>query len=239
MIAGVIAGGRPVLPVAVDTDPYFSSVELLLHGNGADGSTVFVDSSGSPKTVAPSGNAKISTAQSRFGGSSILLDGTGDYLTVSPTIDLSVGDFCFEYEVYFTADLTQTPVLTNRGGGTGFWISSGYSSGLLRLVWQQWTDYGKYTASAETVTHTLNTWVPICFERIGDVLTVYSGGVARVTLTTADRPGGGLGVTQIGQDTGAPGPTLNGYLDEIRLTKRTGGRYGGAYSPATSEFPNS
>jgi len=79
----------------------------------------------------------------------------------------------------------------------------------------------------------------ICVERIGDVVTVYSGGVPRATLTTADRPGGGLGVSHIGQDTGAPWPTLNGYIDEIRLTKRTGGRYGGAYSPATSEFHSS
>ena len=44
---------------------------LLLHGDGTNGSTIFTDSSSYPKAVTASGNAQISTAQSRFGGASM------------------------------------------------------------------------------------------------------------------------------------------------------------------------
>jgi hypothetical protein len=45
---------------------------LLLHMEGADGSTTFTDAKGHPFTA--SGTAKISTAQAKFGGSSGLFD---------------------------------------------------------------------------------------------------------------------------------------------------------------------
>ena len=43
-------------------DPDYSNVSLLLHGDGANGSTTLVDSSPSPKTVTAFGDAQISTA---------------------------------------------------------------------------------------------------------------------------------------------------------------------------------
>lgn len=64
-------------------DPTFSNVALLLPLDGANGSTSFTDLSSSPKTVTPSGNAQISTAQSKFGGASLSLDGNGDFLTAT------------------------------------------------------------------------------------------------------------------------------------------------------------
>ena len=83
------------------TDPYFSNVSLLLHGDGTNGSTTIIDSSPLPKTVTAFGNAQISTAQSKFGGSSIAFDGTGDSLTI-PAITFA-GDFTLEAWLYKTA----------------------------------------------------------------------------------------------------------------------------------------
>ncbi|MEL0120796.1 MAG: LamG domain-containing protein, partial [Opitutae bacterium] len=59
-------------------DQYFYSTSLLLKGDGTNGSTTIVDSSPSPKTVTAVGNAQISTAQSKFGGSSIKLSEAGN-----------------------------------------------------------------------------------------------------------------------------------------------------------------
>lgn len=56
-------------------------VVLLLHCNGADASTTFVDNSNSNHTVTANGNAQVDTAQSKFGGASAYFDGTGDYLS--------------------------------------------------------------------------------------------------------------------------------------------------------------
>lgn len=53
---------------------------LLLHFRGEDGSTAVFDSSKGKHTFTLVGNTQIDTAQSKFDGSSLLFDGTGDYL---------------------------------------------------------------------------------------------------------------------------------------------------------------
>jgi YD repeat-containing protein len=76
-----------------------SYTKLMLHMDGANGSTTFTDSSPSPKTVTANGNAQISTAQSKFGGASILFDGSGDYLQIpySSDFDISTGNFTIDF----------------------------------------------------------------------------------------------------------------------------------------------
>ena len=65
------------------------------------------------------GNAKISTGQSKFGGSSLLLDGTGDYLSASQASGFAASDFTVEMFVR-TSDLTQISYLwDNTASGTG------------------------------------------------------------------------------------------------------------------------
>lgn len=62
------------------TDPYAANVSLLLKGDGTNNSTNIVDSSANNLTITRYGDTKISTDQSKFGGSSIYFDGTLDYL---------------------------------------------------------------------------------------------------------------------------------------------------------------
>lgn len=61
------------------SDPSFSDVEYLFHFDGSDGSTTFTDSGPLGKTVTRTGGAEIDTAQSMFGGAS-LLSPNGAYL---------------------------------------------------------------------------------------------------------------------------------------------------------------
>ena len=76
-------------------DPDFDKVSLLLHMDGAYGSTTFNDSSPAAKAVAASGNAKVSAAKSKWGGASLALGGSGDYLSAPAHADFvfGVGDF--------------------------------------------------------------------------------------------------------------------------------------------------
>jgi hypothetical protein len=80
------------------------SVSLLLHMDGANGSTAFIDASGNYAVTAV-GNAAISTAFSKFGGASASFDGSGDYLQIStssnPTpFDFYGQDFTIDFWVY-------------------------------------------------------------------------------------------------------------------------------------------
>lgn len=93
-------GNRAAMDSALVTDPYFANVVLLcLQNDGLDANTAFIDQSSSAKAITAVGNAQWDTAQfpARL-VSSLLLDGTGDYLTLSDSADwtLATGDYTLE-----------------------------------------------------------------------------------------------------------------------------------------------
>ena len=65
---------------AADGDAHFPKVEALLPFDGTNGATSTTDLSDRGHTVTFANTAQISTAQSKFGGSSLLLDGDSDYV---------------------------------------------------------------------------------------------------------------------------------------------------------------
>ena len=84
-------------------DLYFPKTELLLPFGETNGSTSTTDSSDRNNSITYNGNAQKSTAQSKFGGSSLLLDGAGDYLQVANQdyFDFGSNDFTIECWFYF------------------------------------------------------------------------------------------------------------------------------------------
>jgi hypothetical protein len=96
------------------SDKHFSNVVLLVGFEGVDGSTSFVDESPSGHTLTAVGNAQVDTAQSRFGASSGLFDGNGDYISVLDSNDFSfgAGDFTIETRVRF--NVVQTSMFISK-----------------------------------------------------------------------------------------------------------------------------
>lgn len=84
---------------AISTIPSLPSV-LLLHMDGVDASTTFVDSSVSSHTILVGGSAQIDTAQSVFGGASGLF-GTSDWLALDGSSDFGfgTGDFTIDFRL--------------------------------------------------------------------------------------------------------------------------------------------
>jgi hypothetical protein len=125
-------------------NPYYNQTSLLLHCNGTNGSTTFTDNSPIGRTITANGNAQISTAQSKFNGSSALFDGTGDYLTTTyttATMDWWVGPFtisCWVYAASFSewsyTSTVQVPVLVgnaDNASATNYWSFGPESAGHL------------------------------------------------------------------------------------------------------------
>lgn len=73
-------------------DPHWSDVVLLVQPTQADGTTTFTDLSPSALTVTTYGNAQVDNAVQFFGKNSILLDGTGDLLSVPHSTSLTVAN---------------------------------------------------------------------------------------------------------------------------------------------------
>lgn len=102
---------------AAATQPYV----LAIPGNGPNNGTGIVDLMGHPITA--TGDAKYSTAQSLFNGSSLVFDGTGDYLSIpdSADWDFGTGDFTIEGYFRFTAHTSNMALLDNYLNSTTGW----------------------------------------------------------------------------------------------------------------------
>jgi len=233
------------LPSYAPVDEEFGNVSLLLHGDGTNGSTTIVDSSSSPKAVTAVGDAQISTAQSKFGGSSIAFDGTGDYLSIPDGADFEFGsgNFTAEAWVYPTASPPQ-PIIMGQwdatGGGTGLsWVLllSSNSSRNLRFLLST-NGSGVVTDSISSSPLTLNAWNHVALVRNGDVFTAYLDGVSAVTYTIS--AGASLfnatNVITVGASSINTQP-FNGYIDDLRITKGVA-RYTSNFTPPTAPFPD-
>lgn len=229
------------------SDPSYSSVSLLLHGDGTNGSTTVTDNSPTPKTVTAFGNANISTAQSKFGGSSMYFDGAGDYLDgpVSTDFNFGTGDFTIECSVYLAGwgsagifSLYYTSLLgcreQNTTGGWTLWLD-GTSTSKTAVNFS--TTSGGAQAS---YSFSLNTWYSITVTRQSGVIYFFVNGTLITSAAFATDTGTAKKLS-IGyhQDT-VRGNTfyLNGYLDEVRVTKGVA-RYTATFTPPTAAFPNS
>jgi hypothetical protein len=174
------------------------------------------------------GNAQISTTQSKFGGSSMYFDGTGDYLKVpsSPNLALGTGDFTVEFWAYPTTFVNFSQWVSTRvADDASYWGIDSNSSG----VFYFFTNGIVVQSSAQS----LNTWVHIAAVRSGTTFKLYINGVSAgsATLTNNFLIANGLGV-----GAGANGAqTAYGYIDDVRIT-RGYARYTSNFTPPTSAF---
>jgi YD repeat-containing protein len=227
---------------SANADPSFGSVSLLLHGDGTDGDASFVDSSAAFKAVTAGGGARTSTAQSRFGASSIYFDGVRDYVSLSadPSLAMKAADFTIEMWIYKLGNNANHSRLWNPDGDfytdvnlqfdpTGKLVSYGSTTG---TAWNAW-------AFATGIPVANNVWKHVALVRAGGTVTLYVDGVGTVLTTSlgtavlydSGRPHaiGGQGL-----DTDRP---FNGYVDDLRVTKGLA-RYTANFTPPTQAFPD-
>jgi hypothetical protein len=234
---------------AQSEDPYYSSVSLLLHMDGSNNSTTFADSSTNTLAIAANGNAKISTAQSKFGVASAYFDGTGDYLSsnYSTSLDLIGNDFTVECWLYIETIKAVGSRVASCGGGTVafnstngiHWLLDVLPSGVLRLAVRNTSGAG-YGEVATSLTISVNTWTHIaaCVSGSTGYVSV-NGTVVSASLGTLQRPSTDplLGIATIPGEVGGVTTALQGYIDDLRITKGVA-RYTSSFIPPTAPFVN-
>jgi hypothetical protein len=217
-----------------EADPYFSSVELLLHCDGADASTTFTDHSANGYTVTATGNAQIDTAQSKFGGASCLLDGTGDYLSIADAAPLQMGsgDFTIECWVRFNSLAGSFTIFGKSVYATGGidLISDGTS-----LYFDMQTTRGSVTLASLALS--TGTWYHFACVRSGSSCVLYIDGVSKATLTSSANINSAVAFNIGSAAPNYSGFDLNGWIDDFRVTKGVA-RYTSAFTPPTAAFPN-
>lgn len=221
LLPGIIAsgGGAVAPPGNAFGDPFYDSVVANLHFDAADASTTFTDQKG--HTFTGSGNAQIDTAQSKFGGSSLLLDGTGDYLTSADSADweFGSGDFTINLWVRFNGDPgTATVTFLSHWNTTGNqrgWVFA-LSNNNLRFQWS--TDGSAASTLQGAWNPATATWYYLSAVRRSGVLYLFADGLllnsGAVTATFFNS----TAALEIGSHS-AGTETLNGWIDDVRITK--------------------
>lgn len=225
---------------ATTVDPYFANVELLLHMNGTNGSTSFIDSSIIQHSVIAFGAAKVMTASAKFGTGGLLIGGLGDYITApaNAAFAFGTGDFTVEFWIK-TSDSGESVIIDQFSSGSTFssWqlsVKSGVLSWYRRLVGGS----SSYLLTGST-TISDNAWHHIAVTRASNTLRFFVDGVANGSVTDSADYATSVVTLGIGAQVYSRNSAydLAASLDDIRITKGVA-RYTAAFAPPTEAFPN-
>jgi len=243
VFGGYISNFRMVKGTAVYTTTFtppsapvtaVANTSLLLNFTNAD----IIDSA-MQHNIETVGDAKISTAQSKFGVSSMLFDGTGDYLTttLSPNLQFGTGDFTVECWTYLISKVSNFPCVWgnyNNYTTSALSLFAGHNSGTT-TKYQVAVNGVSFPVIQSTTSIAYNTWVHLAVVRNSGTITLYVDGVANGTYNAS-----GIALNGVGSSWGIGTASdniangyINGYIDDFRVTKGFA-RYTGNFTPPTA-----
>jgi hypothetical protein len=240
---GYISGLRVVKGTAVYTSNFtpptapptaITNTSLLLNFTNAG-----IYDATSKNDLETVGNAQISTTQSKWGGSSISFDGTGDYLlpnvATSDMYAFGTGDFTIEFWVRYNSGLNVDVALyDSRPTSTNGVYPLLFSNPTGKMVY--------YVSSAARITGTTTlvagNWYHVALARSGTSTKLFINGSQEGSTYTdsnnyivgTNRPAIGAAGIGLGAD------PLNGYIQDLRVTKGYA-RYTANFTAPTAAFP--
>ena len=216
-----------------------AETSLLLHFDGNDAATTSTDSSSYNHTPTFVGNAQLDTAQKKFGTSSLLLDGNGDYVTIPDhhSLELGTGNFTISFQVYFNTIHTKNATFTNMMMGK----YTGSSVGWL-LTYANGTHLTFYSGAAGAVLSTsfsLSTgqWYHMEISRSGTAVKWFVNGVERSSATSSVNLNGPSKLLWLGVESTTYQATdrdLDGFIDEVKIIKGSAAHTSGFTAPSAA-----
>ena len=225
-------------------DVHFPKVKWLSPFDGSNGATTTTDSSDSNSSLTLQGSTQISTAQSKFGGSSMYVPSSteqGVYANVAGTTVNLTGDFTIEYwfhrvQVSYANNMAQLiygmPLSNSISGYSmvvGYYGSSTSTSQSLMYVSSNGSSWNVASA-VQLGTGSLGTvgqWVHIALVRSGSDWSYYVDGTRTYTGSLGSAaiaaPGGYM---YLGRAWGSDN-SIEAYYDDFRVTQGLA-RYSGA-----------
>ncbi len=213
--------------------PGTTGTVALFHFDGTQGSTVLTDSSGTGKVATITGNPIISTAQSKFGGASLYVNGGS---SIQSNYVVSSGGTDFQMDGDFTLDYWVFPVSYTNSFGSQ--VELGNSAEPIGLGWNSggagWHFNPYYPASSVTPPSS-SAWHHIAITRAGltyrafiDGFQVYMNASSTFSFTDGRLWISGCGAASDNGD-------FNGYIDELRVVKGTA-VWTTAFTPPTAPY---
>jgi len=233
---------------AADGDAHFPKVEALLPFDGTNGATSTTDLSERGNTVTFGGDAEISTAQSKFGGSSLSLDGNGDYVDLPQVTNQLVSeDFTIEFWFRINSGAGSETVglfgsYYTGGSGKGMLMQSTATYNQVFFQWHYGASDWAYLNQTQGTRTSLsnNTWYHVAVTRSGSTWRLFLNGTQEDSVTQSSYITDSGSTTRLGNygPSGTASHGLNGYIEDFRITRGVA-RYTSNFTAPTSAHPTS
>lgn len=209
-------------------DPLFANVVLLLGFESA--ANPFLDLSSNGFSGTAIGDAARTTTTPLIGSASLLLDGSGDYVSYADAAPLRLGssNWTIELVIRMATVKSINELASKRDSSDSEW-GLDYDSGNSRLRFYFWDSGGNYQGerqSTATVSLSANTNYYIRVSRNGSTFSFATGlATSGAVLTTHGTDTystaiGGFGCDlRLGSIDAIPARDFDGRLDEVRITK--------------------
>lgn len=206
---------------------------LMLHNDGADQSTNIIDSSITPHTMTAVLNAQLDTGEQKFGTASLEEDGSGDEVTApdSPDWDIiSSSDFTIDLWWKQRQDIITTRAMILQNGVGGYYEFYFDAGNVINFITSA---DGVIITKAYTET---SAWQHIAIDKYGTLWTIFVDGTSIGTVTHDPTPLTIAGLMEIGGNAGAATQTLDGWVDELRISKGISRYEGNDFTPPTAPY---
>ena len=189
--------------------------------------------------VTANGNAAVSATQAKFGGKSLFIDASGDFLTIPNNGDFNFGTEDFTISMFIRPDDVNTSDQANsvatiidndsNAGTSGAWFSLHQQNA--GLTFSSNNGQSSFTTSDCL---TAATWHHVAVSRIGNVTTVYCDGVSVGSTSTAGNFSDTATRTlYIGKQNNPSTRRFDGYIDDLIIVKNFGMSFSAAPTAAS------
>lgn len=215
---------------------------FLSHFDGVDAATSATDESDSAHNITFVGDAQLDTAQKRFGTASLLLDGTGDFVSMADSVDWAFAGGQFTVEGLFrfpSVPTTKTHLIGqwDAAANQRSWqlFYDGSTNKLEVLISSNGSESTVRISSS--FTPTVDVWHTLAMDKDSSgKYRLYVDGVMIGSASAIENLLNSTGLATIGAKPDAGFP-FNGHIDEVRIIKGIA-QYASdsGYTIATSEF---
>lgn len=235
-VSSEVGEGYPAEYTISYVDQYAGNVIVLMHMDGLDGSTTFIEETG--RSVVASGSAQVDQSVKMFGTGSCSCDGVDNLLAIPYSADFDFGTGDFTIEGWVRSDTLAGglhAVLSRRASSALRAPFCFFQNGVNLRIYSSSDGTAWNIASDQVVgTMVIGTWHHFAFTRSGTNFYAFLDGVQGSTFSSA------LTVWANGEgiylgDNAALTETFEGWIDEVRITRGVA-RYTAAFTPPSSPF---
>jgi hypothetical protein len=201
-----------------------SNIKLYIQSDRGNNDIIFTDSSLYNHSITANGSVKHSLDKLLFGTSSIYFNGSTDYLSIANSNDFNLGsnDFTIEAWINLSSYVGWGSIVskaTLNGANPSSYTLTHHGGSKKIYFWYSTTGSGWDSTISGTTQLNLNTWYHIAVTRKNNRLRIFINGSIDAEKTLVDNYIIFEGTNNLNIGCEGTNNFINGYLDNIRITK--------------------